>query len=79
MCPIFNKTSSVGWNLSKDIYYKNEDQPNNEPYNRRKKILDYNQWNIVLILRYLQSACKHHILDGSSPYSKIYGKGNAQM
>lgn len=29
-------------------------------------------------VKYLRSACRHHILDGSFPYSMLYGKGNFQ-
>ena len=31
------------------------------------------------VRKYLQSACKHHILGDNSPCSKIYDKENSQM
>ena len=48
---------------------------NNKKAHEEKRTYDK---DAIQVVKYLQSAYKRHILDGSSLYNKIYGKGSSQ-
>ena len=76
MCPIFNKTSMVCWNLSQHSKQENQQKISAISEGNKAYIGTLKMKKRLKI--YIQRGCRHHILDGISPYNKLCEKGSSQ-